>query len=167
MLGDRVCRVAHAALVVRKEQVLSLASGGRFGRSLSTIGDLRGDGSLAVAVGGGAGTTGAIWILFFERAPGSDAVSESSDMSESCAFVSASEEPSYCRGGQEFWSNWSHSEQTVDGPKTESECRALCVQYDCVCMTVKAEDGRCIVKDEGANVAFSDEGSSSYLVMCE
>lgn len=42
----------------------------RFGRALGVIGDLRGDGSLSIGVGAGAGqatTGGAIWILTFER----------------------------------------------------------------------------------------------------
>ena len=38
----------------------------RFSRSISYLGDLRGDGSIAVNVGGGAGGTGALYILFFK-----------------------------------------------------------------------------------------------------
>jgi len=38
----------------------------RFSRSISCLGDLRGDGSIAVNYGGGAGGTGALYVLFFK-----------------------------------------------------------------------------------------------------
>ena len=44
---------------------LSLEAEGRFSRSISYGGDLKGDGSMAINVGGGAGTTGTIYTLFF------------------------------------------------------------------------------------------------------
>ncbi|MWW26170.1 integrin alpha [Algibacter lectus] len=44
---------------------LSLEAEGRFSRSISYGGDLKGDGSMAINFGGGAGTTGTIYTLFF------------------------------------------------------------------------------------------------------
>jgi len=44
---------------------LNLPDEGRFSRSISFLGDLRGDGSKAIIFGGGAGGTGSIYILFF------------------------------------------------------------------------------------------------------
>lgn len=47
---------------------LELPEGGRFGRSLGVVGDLAGDGTFCLAVGGGAGITGSITNLFLNPA---------------------------------------------------------------------------------------------------
>lgn len=44
---------------------LNLDSEERFSRSISYVGDLRGDGSIAINIGGGAGGTGTLYTLFF------------------------------------------------------------------------------------------------------
>ncbi|MFS4491734.1 integrin alpha [Maribacter sp. 2308TA10-17] len=44
---------------------LSLGPEDRFSRSISYVGDLKGDGSIAVNFGGGAGGTGSVYTLFF------------------------------------------------------------------------------------------------------
>lgn len=44
---------------------LNLGSEGRFSRSISYVGDLKGDGSIAINFGGGAGGTGTLYTLFF------------------------------------------------------------------------------------------------------
>lgn len=44
----------------------SLPRTGRFGRVLSVLGDLANDGTICLAVGGGAGSTGIIYLLFLE-----------------------------------------------------------------------------------------------------
>ncbi|WP_405400824.1 integrin alpha [Maribacter sp. Asnod2-G09] len=44
---------------------LTLDSEERFSRSISYVGDLRGDGSIAINIGGGAGGTGTLFTLFF------------------------------------------------------------------------------------------------------
>ncbi|WP_179375958.1 FG-GAP-like repeat-containing protein [Winogradskyella wichelsiae] len=44
---------------------LTLDSEERFSRSISYVGDLRGDGSIAINIGGGAGGTGTLYTLFF------------------------------------------------------------------------------------------------------
>ncbi len=43
---------------------LNLPNEGRFSRSISFLGDLKRDGSIAVSFGGGAGSTGILYILF-------------------------------------------------------------------------------------------------------
>ena len=45
---------------------LALEAEERFSRSISYVGDLRGDGTIAVNVGGGAGGTGTLYTLFFK-----------------------------------------------------------------------------------------------------
>ena len=45
---------------------INLPDEGRFSRSISYIGDLKGDGSIAVNLGGGAGDTGSLYTLFFK-----------------------------------------------------------------------------------------------------
>lgn len=44
---------------------LNLDSEERFSRSISYVGDLKGDGSIAINIGGGAGGTGTLYTLFF------------------------------------------------------------------------------------------------------
>lgn len=44
---------------------LTLGSDERFSRSISYVGDLKGDGSIAINIGGGAGGTGTLYTLFF------------------------------------------------------------------------------------------------------
>ncbi|EPR65962.1 integrin alpha [Cyclobacterium qasimii] len=43
---------------------LQLTAEGRFSRSISYVGDLKGDGSIAINFGGGAGGTGTLYTLF-------------------------------------------------------------------------------------------------------
>jgi len=45
---------------------LNLPEEGRFSRSISYLGDLKGDGSTAINFGGGAGGTGSLYTLFFK-----------------------------------------------------------------------------------------------------
>ena len=44
---------------------LNLSDEGRFSRSISFMGDIKGDGSTAINFGGGAGDTGSLYTLFF------------------------------------------------------------------------------------------------------
>ena len=45
---------------------LNLSDEGRFSRSISFTGDLKGDGSTAINFGGGAGDTGSLYTLFLK-----------------------------------------------------------------------------------------------------
>jgi hypothetical protein len=68
-----------------------LLDGERFGRALGVIGDLRGDGSLSIGVGAGAGVDGgAIWILTFDRAQGSSYCAATPNSTGSAAQTRAS-----------------------------------------------------------------------------
>ncbi|MGJ8725360.1 MAG: LamG-like jellyroll fold domain-containing protein [Roseibacillus sp.] len=46
----------------------TLPDGGRYGRTLANLGDLRNDGTQCLAVGGGAGSTGEVFLHFIEPA---------------------------------------------------------------------------------------------------
>ena len=124
-------------------------NGERFTRSMSFLGDLRQDGTIAVNVGGGAGGTGTLYILFFKP----------------CNFEN--EEGTYFwQGGNMLFSNWTHSSQTVDGPLSFEQCVFKTFEFDAPKMTFKEEDGRCICKDSTATLAFSSEGSLSFINTC-
>jgi len=124
-------------------------SGERFSRSMSFIGDLRQDGTLAVNVGGGAGGTGTLYILFFKP----------------CEFE-GQDGTYFWQGGNMLFSNWTHSTQTVDGPLSFEQCVFKAFENDAPKMTFKEDDGRCICKDSTATLTFSSEGSSSFINEC-
>lgn len=133
-------------------------AGERFARALASLGDLAGDGSVALAVGGGAGTTGTIRLLWL-RAERPDAPGPA------CTFT-AQATPSFCAGGTILWSNWSHPQQQLTAPpETLDTCQAICEAQSCACMT-HGDDGRCIAKAADATVQFSMEGSAAWLVAC-
>jgi len=78
-LGELYYLFLNADGTVKSETRFSEPSGlvpftftenGRFGRTLTVLGDLKGDGTQCVAVGGGAGSTGIIYLLFTQ--PSSD-----------------------------------------------------------------------------------------------
>lgn len=124
-------------------------SGERFSRSISFLGDLRNDGTIAVNIGGGAGGTGTLYILFFRA----------------CDF--AGEDGNYFwQGGNTFFSNWTHSTQTVDGPLSFEQCAFKAFETDATNLTFNETDGRCICKDSTAVLTFSSEGSSAYTIDC-
>ncbi len=68
----------------------------RFYRSISFVGNLRGDGTIAVNYGGGAGSTGALFLIFLKP----------------CDFV---QEDGFNRwvGGETLFSNWDHDSQSI------------------------------------------------------
>ncbi|WP_299257578.1 T9SS type A sorting domain-containing protein [uncultured Aquimarina sp.] len=128
---------------------LSLESEERFSRSISFIGDLRGDGSLAINIGGGAGGTGTLYILFLKP----------------CEF---SQEPgfNFWNGGTTLFSNWNHNTQTVTGPLSFEQCTVKAYETDAIYVTFKESDGRCICKANDAFLDESDELSSAFTNSC-
>ncbi len=76
----------------------TLTAEDRFSRSIFFIGDLRGDGTIAVNYGGGAGarSAGALYLLFFKP----------------CEFIEQAGK-NHWSGGITLFSNWKHSTQTV------------------------------------------------------
>lgn len=127
----------------------------RFSRSISFLGDLRGDGTIAVNYGGGAGgagaqgATGALYLLFFKPC----------DFNEQAGF-------NHWIGGNTLYSNWTHSTQTVSDSLTFEQCTFKAFETDAAYMTYNFNDGRCICKDSTATIATSIELSTAYTNLC-
>jgi hypothetical protein len=124
----------------------------RFSRSISFIGDLRGDGTIAVNVGGGvgAGGTGSLYLLFFKP----------------CDF---SEEPglNHWSGGNTLFTNWDHPTQMLTSDSlTFEQCTFKAFETDAPYLTYNFNDGRCICKDSTAILATSIESSTAFSNEC-
>lgn len=123
----------------------------RFSRSISFVGDLRGDGTVAINVGGGVGQggTGSLYLLFFKP----------------CDFM---EHPglNFWSGGNILYSNWTHSTQTVSDPLSFEQCTFKAFETNAPYITYNNDDGRCICKDSTATLAVSTELSTSYTNEC-
>ena len=129
---------------------LALNTDERFSRSISFIGDLRGDGTIAVNFGGGAGGTGTLYLLFFKP----------------CDFTEA---PGFNRwkDGNILFTNWNHASQTVTGDALSFEqCTFKAFETDATYMTYNYNDGRCICMDSNATLVTSSELSTAYTNQC-
>lgn len=129
---------------------LVLDSEERFSRSISFVGDLRGDGTIAVNYGGGAGGTGTLYLLFLKP----------------CDFI---EEAGFNRwmGGNILFSNWSHPQQMVIGDSlTFEQCTFKAFETDAAHMTYNFNDGRCICMDSTATLVASSELSTAFSNEC-
>lgn len=124
----------------------------RFSRSISFIGDLRGDGTIAVNIGGGVGPggTGVLYLLFFKP----------------CNFT---QEPglNHWNGGNTLFTNWSHSMQALTSDSlTFEQCTFKAFETDAPYMTYNFNDGRCICKDSTAVLTISTEMSTAFSNEC-
>ena len=130
---------------------LALSNEARFSRSISFIGDLRGDGTIAVNYGGraGAGSTGTLYLLFFKP----------------CDFTQESGY-NHWTGGNILYSNWTHSTQTVSDSLTFEQCTFKAFETDAAYMTYNFNDGRCICKDSTATLTVSTELSTAFSNQC-
>jgi hypothetical protein len=130
---------------------LVLESEERFSRSISFIGDLRDDGTIAVNYGGGAGSggSGTLYLLFLKPC----------DFTEQAGF-------NHWNGGNTLFSNWTHSTQTVSEPLTFEQCTFKAFETDAAYMTYNFNDGRCICKDAAATLTVSTEMSTAYTNQC-
>jgi len=130
---------------------LALSNEARFSRSISFVGDLRGDGTIAVNYGGreGARSTGTLYLLFFKP----------------CNF---NQESGYNHwtGGNILYSNWTHSTQTVSDSLTFEQCTFKAFETDAAYMTYNFNDGRCICKDSSATLTVSTELSNAFSNEC-
>ncbi len=130
---------------------LSLDANERFSRSISFVGDLRGDGTIAVNYGGGAGGSagGTVYLLFFKP----------------CTL---SQEPGFNHwdGGNTLYSNWTHSTQTVSDSLTFEQCTFKAFETNAPNMTYNFNDGRCICKDSTATLTVSTELSTAFVNEC-
>ncbi len=127
-------------------------SGERFSRSVSFVGDLRGDGTIAVNMGGGVGPggTGTLYLLFFKP----------------CNFT---QEPglNHWSGGNTLFTNWSHQMQMVTSDSlTLEQCTFKAFETNAPYMTYNYNDGRCICKDATATLVTSSELSTAFSNEC-
>lgn len=129
----------------------SLVAEDRFSRSISFLGDLRGDGTIAVnyGAGAGAGSAGALYLLFFKP----------------CEF---NQYPglNFWSGGNTLYSNWTHATQTVSDSLTFEQCTFKAFETNAPYITYNSDDGRCICKDSTATLAVSTELSTAYSNGC-
>ncbi|MDB4163242.1 FG-GAP-like repeat-containing protein [Saprospiraceae bacterium] len=130
---------------------LALSNEARFSRSISFIGDLRGDGTIAVNYGGraGAGSTGTLYLLFFKPC----------DFNQESGF-------NHWSGGNILYSNWTHSTQTVSDSLTFEQCTFKAFETDAAYMTYNFNDGRCVCKDSTATLTVSTELSTAFSNQC-
>lgn len=131
---------------------LVLGSDERFSRSISFVGDLRGDGSIAVNYGGGAGVaggSGTLYLLFFKPC----------DFTQEIGF-------NHWSGGNTLYSNWTHSTQTVSDSLTFEQCTYKAFETDAAHITYNFNDGRCICKDSTSTLTVSTEFSTAFSNQC-
>ncbi|MBC8265898.1 MAG: FG-GAP repeat protein [Flavobacteriales bacterium] len=129
---------------------LNLSAEGRFSRSMSFIGDLKGDGTIAVNIGGGAGGTGTLYLLFLKP----------------CDFTQESGN-NYWTNGNTLFSNWDHINQVLTSDSLSFEqCTFKAFETNAPYMTYNPIDGRCICKDSTATLTFSIENSLAYINKC-
>ena len=124
----------------------------RFSRSISFLGDLRGDGTIAVnyGAGAGAGSAGALYLLFFKP----------------CDFFEQ-EGLNHWSGGNTLFTNWNHgSQMLISDSLTFEQCTFRAFETDAPYITYNANDGRCICKDSTAVLAESTELSTAYSNEC-
>ncbi|MFK7924975.1 MAG: FG-GAP-like repeat-containing protein [Bacteroidia bacterium] len=124
----------------------------RFSRSISFVGDLRGDGTIAVNIGGGVGQggTGSLYLLFFKPC----------DFTQQAGF-------SRWSGGNILFTNWSHPTQMLTSDSlTFEQCTFKAFETDAAYVTYNFNDGRCICMDSTATIATSTELSNAYSNEC-
>lgn len=129
----------------------------RFSRSISFLGDLRGDGTVAVNYGGGAGggpdgegATGSLYLLFFKP----------------CEF---NQEAGFNQGSDEnvVFSNWdSNMEDFSSEPLTFEQCTFKAFETDANYLTHDLENGQCSCFDENATFIVSNNANLLFTNGC-
>ena len=131
---------------------LNLTAEDRFSRSISFLGDLRGDGTIAVNYGGGAGagSAGALYLLFLKP----------------CEFNQQAG-LNHWSGGNTLFTNWSHPTQMLTSDSlTFEQCTFKAFETNAPHMTYNFNDGRCICKDSTATLTASTELSTAFTNEC-
>ena len=131
---------------------LSLTAEDRFSRSISFLGDLKGDGTIAVnyGAGAGAGSAGALYLLFFKP----------------CIFNQQAG-LNHWSGGNTLFTNWSHVDQMItEDSLTVEQCYSKAFETNAPKITYNFNDGRCICKDATATLSVSSEMSTAYTNEC-
>ncbi len=123
----------------------------RFSRSISFVGDLRGDGTIAINIGGiGQAGTGTLYLLFFKP----------------CEFTEQADF-NHWSGGNTLFSNWSHNAQMLTSDTlTFEQCTFKAFETDAPYVTYNFNDGRCICKDGNATLTPSSELSTAFINEC-
>jgi hypothetical protein len=124
----------------------------RFSRSISFLGDLRGDGTIAVNYGGGAGagSAGALYLLFFKP----------------CEFNQQAG-LNHWSGGNTLFTNWDHTAQMLTSdPLTFEQCTFKAFETNAPYLTYNFNGGRCICKDATATLTVSTEFSTAFTNEC-
>jgi len=122
----------------------------RFSRSVSFLGDLRGDGTIAVNMGGGATGTGTLYLLFLKP----------------CQFIQQAGF-NHWNGGTTLFSNWNHMSQMLTSDSLSFEqCTFKAFETDAPYVTYNFNDGRCICKDSNAVLTASTELSTAFTNQC-
>lgn len=122
----------------------------RFSRSISFVGDLRGDGTTAVNYGGGAGGTGTLYLLFFKP----------------CNFTQQGGYNQWS-GGNTLFTNWnSVSQSLISNSLTFEQCSFKAFETDAAYMTYNYNDGRCICIDSTSTLTLSADSSIAFSNGC-
>lgn len=131
---------------------LALVPEDRFSRSISFLGDLRGDGTIAVNYGGGAGagSAGALYLLFLRPC----------EFNQQTGF-------NHWNDGNTLFTNWSHNTQMLTSDSlTFEQCTFKAFETDAAYLTYNFNDGRCICKDSSAVLTVSTELSTAFVNEC-
>ena len=130
----------------------TLTAEDRFSRSISFLGDLRGDGTIAVnyGAGAGAGSAGALYLLFFKP----------------CEFNQQAG-LNHWSAGNTLFTNWSHTAQMLTSDSlTFEQCTFKAFETNAPHMTYNFNDGRCICKDSTSTLTISTELSTAFTNEC-
>jgi len=129
---------------------LELEAEERFTRSISFIGDLRGDGSIAIDFGGGAGSTGLIYILFFEP----------------CNFASVNKSYNWTDQNS-LYSNWdSSTSQFTESVLSIEQCSYKSLENNASYFSYDSLTGKCFCYDSLATLVSESQTMDLYLHKC-
>ncbi|MBI1268789.1 MAG: T9SS type A sorting domain-containing protein [Cryomorphaceae bacterium] len=121
----------------------------RFSRSISFVGDLQGNGTMAVNYGGGAGESGTLYLLFFKP----------------CDLIEESENFSYTGGNILFSNSDEVNNQTENSALAFEQCAFAAFETDATYFDFNQENGICICLDAAATLEPSNSGTS-YINGC-
>lgn len=122
----------------------------RFSRSISFVGDLRGDGTIGVNYGGGAGGTGTLYLLFFKP----------------CIFTKTANDSIWI-GGNTLFSNWDEvSSALIEDSLTFEQCTFKAFETDASFMNYNYSNGACTCIDEMASLSVNNSNFQSFTNQC-
>lgn len=128
---------------------LDLEPAERFGRSISFMPHANESDIITINMGGGAGGTGTMYSLQYKACD-----------------ISLIEGTHYWQSQNSLFSNWDHTNQTVNGPLSLAQCLQKSMEYQGSKITFNPADSRCIINPQSAELFISTEASLSYLNQC-